>query len=296
MMMKRRHRENAAPGQLKTQNLHYDRDRFEDENTTDDGEEKFLLTTNGDDSDHPADGERAGIPHEDFGGVTIEPEETKPGTDERSANHGQLTGERIKRDLQIFRDLEITGGIRKKSVGERDRDGAADGETVETVGQIDGVGGTDDHHRKKNESEPPHVGDHGRFEERQIKRARLDLQQRAGEKNHRDHGREYQLRSQFHPARHAVGFFLGDLEIVVEKSKDAQIEHAEKNEPDEAIIGAGPEHTGEEDRADDQHATHGGGALFSTVKFGQTSHFLDAADGLADLERDQFSDDEIPEN
>src|SRR5207253_7597344 len=115
----------------------------------------------------------------------IEPEETKPGTDERGTNHRQLTGERIKRDLQIFRDLEITGGIGKKSVGKRDRDGATDGETIETIGQIDGVGGTDDHHRKKDEREPSHVGDHGSFEERYIKRTGLDLEQRTGEKNHR---------------------------------------------------------------------------------------------------------------
>src|SRR5438105_6957237 len=296
MVMKGRHRENAAPGQLKTQHLHDDRDRFEDKNTADDSEEKFLFTTNGDDTDHSTDSERAGVPHENFGRVTIKPEETKAGTDERGTNHRQLTGEWIKRDLQIFRDLEITGGIRKKSVGEGDCDGATDGETVETVGQIDRIGGTDDYNCKKDEREPPHIGDHGSFEERQIKRARLDLEQRVGEKNHGDHGRQHQLRSQFHPARHAVGFFLGDLEIVVEESEDTQIEHTEKYEPDEAIIGTGPEHAGKEDRADYQHATHGGGALFSTVQFGQTSHFLDAADGLADLERDQFSDDEIPKN
>src|SRR5881227_1380347 len=126
MMMKGRHRENAAAGQLKTQHLHDDRDRFQDENTTDDGEEKFLLTTNGDDADHSADGKRAGVPHENFGRMTIEPEESKPGTDEGGANHRQLTGERIEWDLQIFCDFEVTGGIRKKSVGERDRDGATD--------------------------------------------------------------------------------------------------------------------------------------------------------------------------
>src|SRR5207253_5348927 len=53
---------------------------------------------------------------------------------------------------------------------------------------------------------------------------------------------------------------------------------------------------GEEDCADDQYAAHSGSTLFATVKFRQTAHFLDAADGLADLKRDQFSDDEIPEN
>src|SRR5438067_9162499 len=149
MVMKGRHRENAAPGQLKAQHLHDDRDRFEDENTAHNSEETVLLTTNGDNADHPTDGERAGVSHENFGRVTIKPEETQARTDERGTNHRQLTGEWIKRDLQILRDLEITGGIRKKSIGERDRDGAADGETVETVGQIDRIGGTDDYHGKK---------------------------------------------------------------------------------------------------------------------------------------------------
>jgi hypothetical protein len=32
------------------------------------------------------------------------------------------------------------------------------------------------------------------------------------------------------------------------------------------------------------------------MQFGQTSYLRDAADGLADLERDLFSDDEIPKN
>src|SRR6185312_7314629 len=57
MVMKGRHRENAAPGQLKTQHLHNDRDRFEDEDTAHNSQEKFLLTTNGDNADHPTDRE-----------------------------------------------------------------------------------------------------------------------------------------------------------------------------------------------------------------------------------------------
>src|SRR5437773_12494142 len=56
MVMKGRHRENASPGQLTTQHLHDDRDRFEDGNTADNSEDKFLLTANRDDADRPTDG------------------------------------------------------------------------------------------------------------------------------------------------------------------------------------------------------------------------------------------------
>src|SRR5256885_15680317 len=43
MVMKGRHRENAAPGQFENQNLHVERDRLEDEKTAENSEEKFLL-------------------------------------------------------------------------------------------------------------------------------------------------------------------------------------------------------------------------------------------------------------
>src|SRR5438094_389708 len=190
MMMQRRHCENATAGELKTQHLHNDRDRLDDKNATDNGEEKLLLTTNRDHSNHPADGERPGVAHEHFGRMTIEPKESESGADERSANHREFTGEWIERDLQILRDFEV----------------------------------------------------------------------------------------------------------VVEKSEDAEVKHAEKNEPNEPIIGAGPEDAGEEDGPDDEHATHGGSTLFAAVQFSQTANFLDATDGLADFERDQFANDEIPKN
>src|SRR5207237_9629379 len=99
MMMQLQHCENATAGELKTQHLHNDRDGFDYKNATDNGEQKLLLTTNRDHSDHPADGERAGIAHEDFGRMTIEPKESESGADKRSANHGELTGKRIERDL-----------------------------------------------------------------------------------------------------------------------------------------------------------------------------------------------------
>ena len=71
--------------------------------------------------------------------MTVEPEKAEAGADERAAKHGQLAGERIKRDLQIFRDSKISRGVGKQCVGERDGDRATDGEAIETIGEIDRV-------------------------------------------------------------------------------------------------------------------------------------------------------------
>ena len=157
MMMDRRHGENAAAGQFETEHLQNDRDRFDDENAADDGEEQLLFTADRDHADHAADGERAGVAHENFRRMTIEPEKAEAGADERGADDRELAGERIKRDLQIFGDAKISGGVGKQRVGESDRDGATDGEAIEAVGQIDGVGRADDDEREKDEREPAHV-------------------------------------------------------------------------------------------------------------------------------------------
>ena len=140
--------------------------------------------------------------------MTVEPEKAQTGSDERGTNHRELAGERIKRDLQIFRDSKISGGVGKQRVGERDRDRAADGETIETVGEIDRIGRADDDDREKDEREPPHVGDDGSLEERQVKRARLHFDQRTGQKNRGDDGREDQLSRPISPDRIPSDFFL----------------------------------------------------------------------------------------
>ena len=97
------------------------------------------FTADRDDADHPADGERSGISHENFGRVTVEPEKAETRADQCGADDGQLSGKRIKRDLQVFRDPEISSRIRKQRVAERHRDGATDREAIEPVGQVDRV-------------------------------------------------------------------------------------------------------------------------------------------------------------
>ena len=89
MMMDRRHGEDAFAGQLETQHLQNDGDRFDHENAANDCEQKFLFTANRDDADHPADRKRTGVTHENFRRMTVEPEKSEAGADERATNHGQ---------------------------------------------------------------------------------------------------------------------------------------------------------------------------------------------------------------
>src|ERR1700675_2796240 len=111
MVMDRRHRKNAFTGEFETQDLKDHRDGFDHENATDDHEQQFLLTTDRDYANQPADGERAGVAHKNFRGVTIKPKKPETSADHRGANDRELAGERIEGDLQIFRDPKISGGV-----------------------------------------------------------------------------------------------------------------------------------------------------------------------------------------
>ena len=139
MMMDRRHGEDAFSGELETQHLENDRDRFDHEHPANNRKQKLLFTTNRDDTDHSANRERAGVTHENARRMTIEPEKSETGADERTAKHGQLAGKRIEWHLQIFSDPVVARGVGKQRVGKRNGNRATRSETVETVGKIDGI-------------------------------------------------------------------------------------------------------------------------------------------------------------
>ena len=95
------------PGELEAEHLEDDGNRFDHEDAADDGEQQLLFAADRDDANHSADGERAGVAHENLRRMTVEPEKAEPGADERGADDRQFAGERIKWDLQIFRDAEV---------------------------------------------------------------------------------------------------------------------------------------------------------------------------------------------
>ena len=104
------------------------------------------------------------------------------------------------------------------------------------------------------------------------------------------------LKNQFDPAADAVGLLLCDLEIIISETERTEINHAEQDQPNEAVIEARPDETGHKDRADNQHATHGGRSLFTTMQFSEAVNFRRSANRLSQFQRDQSSNNKVSKN
>ena len=83
---------------------------------------------------------------------------------------------------------------------------------------------------------------------------------------------------------------LDDLDVVVGKTDGAEGQRGKDGDPDEGIGGIGPEHRGQQNGDDDEHAAHGGRAGFFLVRLRAVF-----ADVLADLEFAQLLDDVGPD-
>src|SRR5215472_14412463 len=84
--------------------------------------------------------ERTGVAHEDLRWVTVEPKEAQTGADEGGAKDSEFAGARHKRDLQITGNFCVACDISKNQKDKADNECATDGQAVQTIGQIDGVG------------------------------------------------------------------------------------------------------------------------------------------------------------
>src|SRR5262249_50949287 len=161
MMVNRRHAKDAFAAKLERANLQNDAKRFNDENAADEEEQDFLLDDNGDDTERAAEGERTDIAHEYFCGMGVIPEKTEGRTNERAAKNGQFADARDVLNLEIVCPAIVAADVGKDGEGAGGDNSAADGETVEAVGEIDGVrrAGDDDgdENKKRQKGERPEV-------------------------------------------------------------------------------------------------------------------------------------------
>src|SRR5271165_4177577 len=126
-MMDGRHFENSFLAQLVGADLQDHRQRFDYEDSSDEGKEEFLLDHDGDGADGAAEGERAYIAHEDFGGMRVIPKKSDGGADHGSAENGKFADLRHALQFQVSCECGVTTEVSedgKRSGGDH---GAADG-------------------------------------------------------------------------------------------------------------------------------------------------------------------------
>ena len=81
--------------------LQDDAEAFHKEDTAKDGQQQFLVDDDGTHGDDAADGERAGITHEDLGGIGVVPEETDEGSHKGAHEHHQFLRVGNIHDVQV---------------------------------------------------------------------------------------------------------------------------------------------------------------------------------------------------
>ncbi len=106
---------------------------------------------------------------------------------------------------------------------------------------------------------------------------------------------EDDLENQLQPPADAVGFLLDDLQVVIDEPKHTEIDHAEKDEPNERVIRPRPDDRRDNDRADDEHAAHRRRACFAAMQLGQVPHLGRSRIGCPTFSEINFPDDVVAE-
>ncbi len=137
-----------ALGDLEVAHLDDDRQRDEDEEAADEGEQQFGPGQDGEAGDGAADGQRSGVAHEDLGRRGVPPQEADQRRAEDGGEQGQV--QRVPDGVAAAAGLpRRTAGLvalpdAHQRVGAEDHDRGAGGQAVEAVGQVHAVGGGGD--------------------------------------------------------------------------------------------------------------------------------------------------------
>ncbi len=134
MVVDRRHREDATAGQFEGGDLQDHGNGLHHKNPADDGEEKLLVDADRHHRHRPAERQRAGVPHEDLGGMAVEPEKAEAGTKKRRAKDHQFLASGNLRQKEVGGKNRMAGKVGKEAEDEGDGEEATGGKTVETVG------------------------------------------------------------------------------------------------------------------------------------------------------------------
>ena len=140
MVVQGRHFKDALAAHLKRGNLDHDRESFRYEDAADENQQQFLFDDDGYGSDSAAESERTDISHEHLGRMRVIPEKAETGAYHRATEDREFSSLPDGRDVEIIRKSRVAGDVGQRRQRGRCNERAADRKTVQTIGQIHGVG------------------------------------------------------------------------------------------------------------------------------------------------------------
>ena len=260
VVMNRAHFKNPSAGRLEADHLNHHRQGFADINQADQSEQQRRADSEGHRHDTAAEKHRAGVAHENLGGVKVVDQKADAASGHR---HGQKLGLEI---LQQHRHGEKTEGGHRRH---RSR------ESVESVGQVDRVHDIDDSHRAEGVVKP---GRKGKLAEEGDEQHRRGVS--GGDQAPEIEDGDEKLDDELLLGSQAEVLLFGDLNIVVGKAdeREAGRHQQPRNQPgvENPVVALGQLGVREQRRRkgggnrtknprDKHQPAHGGGALLVFV-------------------------------
>src|SRR5580704_5724246 len=118
---------------LKKRHLYHYADAFYQEHAAEDGYKPFFSDDDCQGGDDAAESEASGIAHEYLGGVSVVPEKSETGADERADKDGQFSQIRYIHDVQVFCKTDIAAGVSKDAQAGADDGTGAGGKAIQSV-------------------------------------------------------------------------------------------------------------------------------------------------------------------
>src|SRR5688572_3421839 len=294
VMMERRHAEHPPAGHLEPADLDDDRQRLEHPDAADHHQQQLLLDKDGHGADGAAEPQGADVAHEDLGGIGVVPEEPEAGADQRAAEDRQLAGVGEVRQQQVAGQHGVAGHIRQGGEGGCSDAKRADGESVQTIGEVHRIGRA--HQHQHDEEDVPDAEIRRQvLEEREDQLGAVDRRPlpRAGQPDDGGaDGHGHQDQRAHLVARHQpVVRAARQLQVVVGEAHGTAAKRGRHRNPHERVGEIGPEQRRQDRRRQDQDAAHRRRARLGAVRL---RPFL--ADDLANLEVADLADEPGPDD
>ena len=192
-----------------------------------------------------AEGKGARVAHEDGGRVAVVPEEAHAGAGDGGGKDGEI-------------DLLVAEGDHGHD--EHDHHGAAAGQAVEAVGEVDGVGQARHEEEDKDEVDPGHregdaadgegAGEHAQVKDEAAREAQLRGDADDVDRNQAERHRDEDEAGHLLGRREAQGALVGHGLDVVQKAERARDQHGDKSQ-DQVGRPLGKKGAGEHDAQQD---------------------------------------------